>query len=83
MPGSSGPNPSLVPSPIKDSVADLGHTTHVVIGHTHDQWRHEYPGTRTISWNLGTWLVEPKHPVPPTGFLGFDTTGAARWIDVK
>jgi len=70
-------------SPVKESVADLTHTTYIVNGHTHDQWRHEYPGTRTISWNLGTWLVEPKHPLPPTGFLGFDGNGAAQWIEVK
>jgi UDP-2,3-diacylglucosamine pyrophosphatase LpxH len=70
-------------SPVKESVADTTHVTHIISGHTHDRWCHEYPGKRTISWNLSTWLVEPKHALPQTGFLGIDTKGVASWIDVR
>jgi predicted phosphodiesterase len=56
-------------------------STIVLYGHTHVWDDYPIPGTGAHSYNLCTWLVEPKHPIPKTGFLGID--GAiARWIDV-
>jgi hypothetical protein len=57
-------------------------STIVLYGHTHVWDDYPIPGTAAHSWNLCTWLVEPDHPQPKTGFLGID--GAiARWIDVS
>ena len=55
--------------------------TVAIYGHTHvwDDW--EVPDTRVHSWNLSTWLVEPDHPPPRSGFLAIH--GAeARWVDI-
>jgi UDP-2,3-diacylglucosamine pyrophosphatase LpxH len=56
--------------------------TIVLYGHTHvrDDWR--IPDTGVHSYNLGTWLVEPKHDIPSTGFLGIDAAGKATWVSV-
>lgn len=69
---------------------NLGHPVHVVTGHTHvpdqylylheDRPHQERPIT---SWNLGSWLVEPKHDLPRTGFLGIERDGRVAWVDVK
>jgi Calcineurin-like phosphoesterase len=56
--------------------------TIVLYGHTHVWDDYAIPDTGVHSWNLSTWLVEPNHPPPRTGFLGI--SGAdARWIDVS
>lgn len=53
----------------------------VLYGHTHVRDEYVIHGTNVHSYNLGTWLVEPNHDAPKTGFLAIDG-GAARWIDV-
>ena len=55
--------------------------TIAIYGHTHvwDDW--QIPDTRVHSWNLATWLVEPDHPPPRTGFLAIHGADA-RWLDV-
>jgi muconolactone delta-isomerase len=55
--------------------------TIALYGHTHVWDDYAIPGTGVHSWNLSTWLVEPNHPPPKTGFLGIDGA-AASWIDV-
>jgi predicted phosphodiesterase len=56
--------------------------TIALYGHTHVWDDYAIPDTGTHSYNLSTWLVEPKHPPPRTGFLGIDGD-VARWIDVS
>lgn len=56
-------------------------STIAIYGHTHVWDEYTIPDTGVRSWNLSTWLVEPNHPAPKTGFLGIDGA-AARWIDV-
>ena len=52
-------------------------------GHTHVWDCYAVPSTGITAWNLNTWLVEPDHPMPRTGFLGIDQAdGSAAWIDV-
>lgn len=53
----------------------------VLYGHTHVRDDYEIPETSVHSYNLGTWLVEPNHDAPKTGFLGI-SGATARWIDV-
>jgi hypothetical protein len=55
--------------------------TIVLYGHTHVWDDYAIPNTGAHSYNLCTWLVEPDHPPPKTGFLGIDGA-VARWIDV-
>jgi hypothetical protein len=55
--------------------------TIVLYGHTHVWDHYAIPDTNTDSWNLSTWLVEPDHPAPRTGFVGIDGS-VAQWIDV-
>jgi hypothetical protein len=57
-------------------------STIVLYGHTHVWDDYAIPDTNVRTWNLSTWLVEPGHPPPRTGFLGIDDAGA-RWIDVS
>jgi len=38
--------------------------THFVYGHTHVADRWQVPETKILSYNLGSWLVEPPHPTP-------------------
>lgn len=57
---------------------------HVLYGHTHVWDKHQFLGTNMIAWNLNTWLVEPGHEVPRTGFLAIDSDcGEVEWVDVK
>jgi hypothetical protein len=56
-------------------------TTIALYGHTHVWDDYAVPDSGVRSWNLSTWLVEPNHPAPKTGFLGIDGA-AACWIDV-
>jgi hypothetical protein len=56
--------------------------TIVLHGHTHVRDDYQIPGTGTHSYNLGTWLVEPNHDKPKTGFLGIDGN-VATWNDVE
>lgn len=56
--------------------------TIVLYGHTHVWDDYAIPNTNIRSWNLSTWLVEPDHPPPRTGFLGIEGAGAC-WIDVR
>lgn len=56
-------------------------TTIALHGHTHVWDDYAIPGTGTHAWNLSSWLVEPSHPPPRTGFLGIEGA-TARWIDV-
>jgi predicted phosphodiesterase len=55
--------------------------TIALYGHTHVRDDYEIPGTDVHSYNLGTWLVEPNHDQPKTGFLGIDGD-VARWVEV-
>lgn len=55
--------------------------TIALYGHTHVWDDYAIPDSAVHSWNLGTWLVEPDHPAPRTGFLAIDGTDA-RWVDV-
>ena len=57
-------------------------STIVLYGHTHVWDEYTIPDTGVRSWNLSTWLVEPNHPPPRTGFLGIDGVDAC-WIDVS
>jgi UDP-2,3-diacylglucosamine pyrophosphatase LpxH len=57
-------------------------TTIALHGHTHVWDDYAIPGTGVHAWNLSSWLVEPNHPWPRTGFLGIDGE-VARWIDVE
>jgi hypothetical protein len=57
-------------------------TTIALYGHTHVWDDYAIPGTGVHSWNLSTWLVEPNHPPPRTGYIGINGT-AARWIDIE
>jgi hypothetical protein len=59
-----------------------GGDTIVLYGHTHVRDDYQIPGTGVHSYNLGTWLVEPEHDFPSTGFLGIDADGKAIWIGV-
>lgn len=71
-------------SPLKERVDDRTHQTVVVFGHTHRPiFGYQYLGTSITAWNLGTWLVEPDHESPRTGFLGIDGNGTAGWVDVN
>jgi len=54
----------------------------VLYGHTHVWDDYTIPETGVHSWNLSTWLVEPDHPLPRTGFVGIDGA-SAHWIDVR
>jgi UDP-2,3-diacylglucosamine pyrophosphatase LpxH len=67
---------------LRDTIGDrLERRTIVLYGHTHVWDEYEIPDSAICSWNLGTWLVEPDHPRPRTGFLSIE--GAhARWVDV-
>jgi hypothetical protein len=56
-------------------------STIALYGHTHVWDDYAIPNTDIRAWNLSTWLVEPNHPPPRTGFLGIDGADA-RWIDV-
>jgi hypothetical protein len=56
--------------------------TILLYGHTHVWDDYAVPSTDVRSWNLSTWLVEPNHPPPRTGFLGIHGTEAS-WIDVS
>jgi hypothetical protein len=64
-----------------DTIDDLKRRTIVLYGHTHVWDDYEVPDSGVHSWNLSTWLVEPDHPPPRTGFLAIEGTNA-RWIDV-
>ena len=55
--------------------------TIALYGHTHVWDDYAIPNSAVHSWNLGTWLVEPDHPQPRTGFLAIDGA-VARWVDV-
>ena len=57
-------------------------STIALYGHTHVWDEYAIPDSGVRSWNLSTWLVEPDHPPPKTGFLGIDGADA-RWIDVE
>jgi hypothetical protein len=71
-------------SPLKERVLDKTHRTIVVSGHTHTlMLGYQFPDTSIFAWNLGTWLVEPGHDSPRTGFLGIDAQGTTAWVDVK
>jgi len=71
-------------SPLKERVLDKAHRTIVVFGHTHTPiLDYRFPDTSVSAWNLGTWLVEPGHDSPRTGFLGIDAQGTTAWVDVK
>lgn len=56
-------------------------STIMLYGHTHVWDDYAIPDTGVHSYNLSTWLVEPNHAPPRTGFLGIDGADA-RWIDV-
>lgn len=60
---------------------DKQQPTIALYGHTHVWDDYAIPDTSVHSYNLCTWLVEPDHPTPKTGFLGIDGA-VARWIDV-
>jgi hypothetical protein len=62
---------------------ETGDDTIVLYGHTHVRDDYQIPDTGVHSYNLGTWLVEPDHDFPSTGFLGIDEAGKAAWIEVK
>ena len=62
---------------------ETGDDTIVLYGHTHVRDDYQIPNTGVRSYNLGTWLVEPDHDFPSTGFLGIDEAGKADWIEVK
>lgn len=65
------------------SATDLPKQPSIVLyGHTHVWDDYTIPDTSVHSWNLSTWLVEPDHPRPRTGFVGIDGA-SARWIDVR
>jgi UDP-2,3-diacylglucosamine pyrophosphatase LpxH len=68
---------------LKNRLDDTTHLTHVVTGHTHVPYQHLYPETTITGWNLGSWLVEPNHDLPRTGFLGIQRDGEVAWVDVK
>ena len=53
----------------------------VLYGHTHVRDDYVIPDSRVHSYNLGTWLVEPNHDAPKTGFLAINGADA-RWVDV-
>jgi len=55
--------------------------TIVLYGHTHVWDDYAIPDAAVHSHNLSTWLVEPNHPPPRTGFLAIDGADA-RWVDV-
>jgi hypothetical protein len=57
-------------------------STILLYGHTHVWDDYAIPNMDVHSWNLSTWLVEPNHPPPRTGFLGI-SDAAAHWIDVS
>jgi hypothetical protein len=59
-----------------------GDNTIVLYGHTHVRDDCQIPSTGVHSYNLGTWLVEPGHDFPSTGFLGIDASGKATWVGV-
>lgn len=65
-----------------DTIDDLKRRTIVLYGHTHVWDDYEVPDSAIHSWNLSTWLVEPDHPPPRTGFLAIEGVDAS-WIDVK
>ena len=56
--------------------------TIVLHGHTHVRDDYVIPETNVRACNLGTWLVEPNHDAPKTGFMGIDGS-TARWVDVS
>jgi hypothetical protein len=62
---------------------ETGDDTIVLYGHTHVRDDYQIPDTGVRSYNLGTWLVEPDHDFPSTGFLRIDEAGKADWIEVK
>ena len=66
---------------LSDSLANLYSPTIVLYGHTHVWDDYVIPDSGVHSWNLSTWLVEPDHPAPKTGFVAIDGADA-RWIDV-
>lgn len=71
-------------SPLKERIGDKIHPTTVVFGHVHELiLNYRYPDTAITAWNLGTWLIEPGHESPRTGFLGIDGSGATTWVDVN
>ena len=61
---------------------ETGDDTIVLYGHTHVRDDYPIPDTGARSYNLGTWLVEPEHEMPSTGFLGIDEAGKAAWVGV-
>lgn len=66
------------------NAVDLSRVDHAIVlyGHTHVRDEYTIPGTNLHSYNLGTWLVEPNHDAPKTGFLAING-GAAQWVDVQ
>lgn len=62
-------------------VFDNPEGTIVLQGHTHVRDEYAIPDTRVRTYNLGTWLVEPNHDAPKTGFLAIDGSDT-HWIDV-
>lgn len=68
---------------LRTRLEDRSHLTHVITGHTHVPYQHLYPDTTMTGWNLGSWLVEPHHEPPRTGFLGIQRDGEVAWVDVQ
>ena len=66
--------------PLKDLPSNT--PVHILYGHTHVWDRYQFPASNTTSWNLNTWLVEPGHEIPRTGFLGISSDSAVAWYDV-